>query len=219
MPPPPGYGTPYPPPPRGSTPLDFTALGVSTGEPKRRGVRKIWMLIAVVLIAASVVSVTHGVVEIVDINDATVTNAVARAEVNGQTNIARFTATKSQTYTVYGIIDTNSSDQRNSVVAATSCDVHFADGSSTSFSGAQQGSSTTINDVATIGQFHANEGAVTVVCDSGYGNRFDFIVTPGTSNVGAAIGFILGGALGLALGIAALIRALIGRKRIVTDAR
>ncbi|MCU1399326.1 MAG: hypothetical protein JWN62_2435 [Acidimicrobiales bacterium] len=226
MPPPPpqGYGTPFS-PPRGSTPIDFAALGVSggsgpgpwapSGEPKRRGVRKVWLVLAIVVFGASVYSLVHGIVEIVNINDDTVVNAVARAEVNGSSKVAEFSAPKSQTYSVYAIIDSSSSDVRDDIVASTNCQVTFADGSTTAFSGRNQGSSTTIGDVASVGEFFAAEGSVRVVCQSESGDRYDFIVSPGTAAIGAAIAFILLGAFGLFAAVICLVVALVGRRRIV----
>ncbi|MCU1365885.1 MAG: hypothetical protein JWN39_1524 [Ilumatobacteraceae bacterium] len=226
MPPPPpqGYGTPFS-APRGSTPIDFAALGVSggsapgpwtnNGEPKRRGVRKVWLVLAVVVFGASAYSLVHGIVEVVHINDDTVDNAVARAQVNGSSNVAEFSATKSQTYSVYAIIDSNDSNTRDDIVASTDCEVTFADGSTTAFSGSSQGSSTTIGDVSSVGEFFASEGSVRVVCESGSGDRFDYIVSPGTAAVGAAIAFIICGAFGLFAGIICLVVALVGRRRIV----
>lgn len=230
MPPPPpqqGYGTPFS-PPRSNTPIDFAALSVSggsapgafttSGEPKRRGVRKVWLVLAIVILGASVYSLVHGIVEVVNINDDTVHNAVARAEVNGSSNVAEFSASRSQTYSVYAIISSNSSDVRDSIVASTNCDVTFADGSTTAFSGRSQGSSTTIGDVSSVGEFFATEGSVRVVCESNSGDRYAFIVSPGTAAVGAAIAFIICGAFGLFAGIICVVVALVGRRRIVGGA-
>ncbi|MCU1393982.1 MAG: hypothetical protein JWM34_2410 [Ilumatobacteraceae bacterium] len=197
----------------GSTPIDLAAFGMGQDTaPQRRGIRPGWLLAAVLFLAGGAACLVHGIIEIVDINDATVAHAVARAEINGSGNVAQFAAPKTMTYTIYAIIDTSNSNQRDQLIANTSCQIQSFNGGTLSVSGNNQGSSTTIGDVSSIGTFRVPEGEVTVRCDSAYGDRYDYIVSPGTSSVGGAVAFIIGGAFALVPGIIALVKTF-GRRR------
>ena len=112
---------------------------------------------------------------------------------------SRSTSRSAGPYTVWlddgGVID---SGARDNIVAAANCVATFADGTSSTFRGAIQGSSVQVGNMATVGTFDAPIGAAEVACHSErFGPRSDryqlqkertFYVTPGSPGGGGCRG-------------------------------
>lgn len=181
-------------------------------RPPRR-TRPVWLLVFVVFLVGGGFSLVRGIIEIVRENDAVLDDAVAEGQAESEARPVTFVATRSQVYSIYEIIDSDSSDDRDRIVANTSCRATFVDGSSAEVSGASQSVSSTIGDTSSVGTFTAPEGQVIVACVQRTGGSIRFIVSPGTANIGAQIAFIIGGAFALAFSVFAGIKAFSGRRR------
>ena len=169
---------------------------------RRRGVR--WLILGGSLIVAGIAGIVLFVWQVVDPTSDPNDDAVAGGRIAGlfapATPAATFTAEVAGPYTVW--VDTGgnlNSGTRDIIVAAANCEAKFADGATTSFRGAVQGSSVVLGDVATVGTFDAPEGLVEVACHSErFGRRAvryqlekerEFIVTPGSPG-GAWLPFV-----------------------------
>jgi hypothetical protein len=187
------------------------------------------LILGGVLIVAGIAGVVLFVWQFVDPTSDPADDAVANGQVAGlfaaPTPAVSFTVGVGGPYTVW--VDTGGStnvDTRDTIVAAVNCEATFADGPSTSFRGAVQGSSVVVGDIATIGTFQAPEGVATVACHSErFGRRAlrdqlaeerDFFVTPGSPD-GHWLPFValLAGISALILGVMALGRGWMGSVR------
>lgn len=180
------------------SPVGFAATDHPHSPLERdRGV--LWIVLGVMLVLGGVVGVASFVWEMVAGSSGAKDDAVAQGQIAGlfatPTPPASFFVEVAGPYTVWlddgGVID---SGTRDNIVAAANCEATFADGTSTSFRGAIQGSSVQVGDMATVGTFSAPVGAAEVACHSErFGRRADrdqlqqertFYVTPGSPGVG-----------------------------------
>ena len=136
---------------------------------RRRGAW--WLLVGGLLVAGGLIGVALFVWQVAAPSSEPIDDAVAGGRVAGlsavATPAAAFTVDAAGPYTVW--LDTGgtiSSTTRDVIVAAANCLATFADGTTTSFRGAVQGSSVVTGDLATIGTFDAPAGTVTVACRS-----------------------------------------------------
>ena len=187
-----------------SSPIDFDALGAGEPLTRQRRIRPVWAFSAFVMLVGGIGSLAYGIVDIVRTNSRAESSAVARGQI-GET--VQFTSIRAQAYTVYVVIDTSSSDTRDSIVNATSCGIRFADGGTASISGSRQVSSTNIGDTSSVGYFDAREGQVAVSCESRYSDQYEFFVSPGTNSIFSSLGFIFGGVGALLVGVVLLVVA------------
>lgn len=216
-------------PPSGVNP-DIVPVGFAATDgphaPARRS-RRWWLLAAaLVLVLGGAASLVIGTVAAVggalDVDG----RAVGEGRVAGldseQWVPARFTAPEPGRYTVWLRTDGISEEgNRDAVVAATNCRAELADGSTTTFRGAVQGSSVTIGDRSTVGTFVAPAGEVEVTCRMqpfGKRSRYErlrpsreLVVVPGGPGGGiAAMAWIVGGALAMGAGLVLGIRSRTG---------
>jgi hypothetical protein len=136
---------------------------------RRRGVG--WLAFGGILIVAGIAGVVFFVWQLVDPSSDPRDDAVASGRIAAlsapATQAVTFTAAVAGPYTVW--VDTGgalATGTRDVIVAAANCEATLADGTTTSFRGAVQGSSVVLGDVATIGTFDAVEGSVEVACHS-----------------------------------------------------
>ena len=182
---------------------DFTPVGfAATDAPDaivRRRRNPLWLVLSVVLVGAGLAGIVLFVAAQVE-NAPGRDEAVAdgRVAALGDTDTPRTRFSGEGDYTVWIETDgVSRSNNRDNVVAATNCTATFETGGSTSFRGARQGASVTIEDRSTIRTFRAPGGAVTLTCRQlpfgRYGNRHllsqerSFFVTPGRPGVGAVL--------------------------------
>jgi hypothetical protein len=189
-------------------PVGFAATE-GPGAPARRH-RPRWLLaVAIVLGVGGVAALAVGVSEAfggsLDVDGRAVARGRVAALGSEQWEPATFTAPAAGRYTVWLRTDGISEEgSRDVVVAATSCRAELADGTTSTFRGAVQGSSVTIGDRATVGTFVAPAGEVEVICRMqpfGRRSRYerlreerDIVVVPGGPGGGfTAVLWILGG--------------------------
>jgi hypothetical protein len=154
-----------------------------------------WLLFGALLVVVGIGGVATFVVQLVDPSSGPVDDAVASGRIAGlsssPTAAARFVVEVAGPYTVWVDTDgTVSTGARDVIVAAVNCEATLADGTSTSFRGAIQGTSVVSGDIATVGSFDAPVGATAVSCRSEPFGRFvlrdqlekerDFFVTAGS---------------------------------------
>jgi hypothetical protein len=178
------------------TPVGFAATDAS-GATMRRRRNPLWLVLAVVLVAAGISGPVWFVVEQLE-------NAPGRDQAVAGGTIAALDDEPSRElfegegdYTVW--LDTDGvarANRRDTIVAATNCVALFEDGESARFRGARQGSSVTVGDQSTIGTFYAPAGSIRLSCRllpfGRYGSRFllrnerAFFVTPGRPGAGVS---------------------------------
>ncbi len=166
---------------------------------RRRGVW--WLLVGGLLIIGGAAGIALFVWQMVAPSAEPVDDAVAAGRVGALSGPpatdAAFSVADAGRYTVW--IDTGgpfSSSARDVIIGATNCEATFADGTTTSFRGAVQGSRVETGDFATIGTFEAPAGATDVTCKSEpFGSRIQrdqlekersFYVTSGSAASGWA---------------------------------
>jgi hypothetical protein len=194
---------------------------------RRRGVG--WLLLGGVLVVGGLAGVVLFVWQMVAPTSDPSDDAVAAGRVAGLSAPAAAAATfavgEAGQYTVW--IDTGgaiSSVARDAIIGAANCEATLADGTTTSFRGAVQGSSVVTGDFGTIGTFDAPAGATAVACRSElFGPRAvrdqlekerDFYVTPGPPDSGwVPFVALFAGIPALILGIMALGRGWLGSLR------
>lgn len=180
------------------TPVGFAATD-APGATLRRRRSPFWLLLAVLVTVASLAGIGWFVAEQAG-NAPSDAEAVGTGRVAGlggpATPVVTFTAQAGK-HTVW--LDTSGiarAGTRETIVAATTCGVRFADGGTARFRGARQGSSVTIGDRSTVGVFDAPAGAAAIACVQRpfgrFGGRFrlrnehPFLVIPGDPSVGWA---------------------------------
>ena len=155
---------------------------------------------------AGVLAIAYGIGNAVGQANALEDDAVARGVVGGGPVAFESTDTELTVYIHFeGLI--NEDSFRDSAVAATTCSV-----SDQVLRGARQGTSATLGDYATIGEFTHGGGAGSIRCS---GSRdVEYVVTPhGPGAVFKAVGMIIGGAFALGLGGWMGIAAYLRRRR------
>ena len=180
------------------SPVGFAATDHPRSPLERdRGV--LWIVLGAALVFVGIAGIGSFIWQMVDPGSDKKDDAVARGTVAGlldaPTPAATFVVEAAGPFTVWlddgGVLD---SGTRDNIVAAANCEAIFADGTSTSFRGAIQGSSVQIGNMATVGTFDAPEGPAAVACHSErFGRRADrdqlekqrdFYVVPGSPGVG-----------------------------------
>ncbi len=147
------------------TPVGFAATD-APGALVRRHRSPVWLLVALVFAGAGLAGIGWFITEHVD-NAPAPEEAVAAGRVAGldgpDTPVVRFRGDGA--YTVWLTLDgVTLSNNRETIVAATSCAAAFAGGGSARFRGARQGASVTVGGRATVGTFDAPEGGVELRC-------------------------------------------------------
>lgn len=212
-------------PPSGINP-DIVPVGFAAtdgpGAPTRRH-RRWWLLAtAIVLgiggVAAFVVGASEAFGGALDVDGRAVAEGRVAPLGSEQWVAATFAAPESGRYTAWLRTDGISEEgNRDAVVAATNCRARFADGTTSTFRGAVQGSSVTVGDRATVGTFVAPAGEVEVACRmQPFGRRSrderlraerEIVVVPGGPGGGfTAVLWILGGTAAVAGAVAVGLR-------------
>lgn len=179
------------------TPVGFAATD-GPGAPLRRRRNPLWLLLAVLLVAAGAGGIGWFVAE--QAGGPGEDDAIARGTIAPldavATPIVRFRHDGGDLTVWLDADGIANSTARETIVAAVNCTTRHADGRNTSFRGAVQGSSVTIGGRSTIGAFSAPAGELAIACrQERFGRRrgFDrlrqeraFFVTPGSPDVGWA---------------------------------
>jgi hypothetical protein len=216
-------------PPSGINP-DIVPVGFAATDGPGATVRRSprwWLLgVALVLVLGGAASLVKGGVSAfggaLDVDGHSVGEGVVAGLGSEQRVPAQFTASESGRYTVWLRTDgIHEEGDLDAVVAATNCRADFADGTSSTFRGAIQGSSVTVGDRSTVGTFVAPAGEVVVTCRMepfGKRSRYErlrapreLVVVPGGPGGGlAAMAWIVGGVLAVGAGIVIGVRCRIG---------
>jgi hypothetical protein len=196
-------------------------------RPARRRRRALRILLGIPLELAALVAIGAGIADVVRSGGSLREDAVARGTVTARAAApAGFTvpAGERQSYTVYLDVDGvgTRSDVLDLAVRDTTCTATMPDGVRTVFRGARQGSSMTIGDLASVGHFSSQPGAVRVACAYTEGtpqsrrvrpDPVPFLVTPGTpGELTGGVLKIIGGAFGLLLAGWLVVTGLRGRR-------
>jgi hypothetical protein len=152
------------------SPVGFAATDHPRSPLERR--RSVpWLLLGGLLVVVGIGGVALFVVQLAEPSSDLVDGAVAAGRIAGvsspPTPATTFIVEVAGPYTVWVDTDgTVSTSTRDAIVAAVNCEVTLADGTSTSFRGAIQGTSVISGDIATVGSFDAPVGATAVSCRS-----------------------------------------------------
>ena len=174
---------------------------IPDGRSMQRKRRPIVLAIGLAMILASFAMIALGIVRLVDAATIPEDEVVSRGTAGSTMRFGHDAATSAQ-FTIYIESNSSTSSVVDLQVSRISCLVELSDGTTRTVRGANQSTSTQINETASIGTFTAIPGQVSVSCEASDNAPYSLMIATGGPRLPlSAFGLVFGGVGVLLVGI------------------